>query len=112
MKFGETPEQGAEVTAKLAVRHLVFYSSLPALAIGSAMRRTAGPARFPAQEVYERAAAAEGLFLQVAVHPVAGAFEHVLFLAKVRDLADAEIMSCRRPKTFNRHDPTGPRELV
>jgi hypothetical protein len=112
MRFGTTPESEAAAAGKMAVRHLAFYSPLPALALRNELRKSEEPVEFPGQAVFEQIAHQAGLFVSVVVHPSEGAFEHVLFLTKIENLADAELLSCRRPRSFNRFDPKGPREPV
>jgi hypothetical protein len=112
MTFGQTPETRAAVTGKLAVRHLVHYSSLPALALANEVRKTAEPRPYPGQAVYDRIAADAHLFIDSVVRPLPNGFEHVMFLSKVKGLSDSELMSCRRPRTFNRHDPRGPEDPI
>lgn len=112
MKFGETSDERAAMTGRCAVRHLVHYSPMPALALQNELRASPARAPFASQAVFDRIAAAGDLFVEVVIRPTEGGYEHVMFFAKVQGLSDAELMACRLPSTFNRHDPQGPREPI
>lgn len=103
MKFGESDDERATLVAKQAVRHLVHYSSLPALALAHMERATGTREPFPGQAVYDAHAAAAGLFLEVVVSPCSAGFEHVMFLTKEHGLTEGNLLACRRPLTPNRH---------
>lgn len=115
MRFGESLEQRTAQTAKLAVRHLVFYSSQPALALASEFRKSGDPEPLSVQPFFEKVAQSEGLFLSTVVLPYQqgsdSGFEHVLFLSKVCGLADSDLIRCRSARAFNRHDIKLPPEF-
>lgn len=103
MRFDETDENRAEGIAKRAIRHLVHYSADPAVALAHRVVEQKEPLVFPAHAVYQRMAAAEGLFILEAAQRVANGYDHVLFLSKVADLTPEALLACRKTGAPNRH---------
>jgi hypothetical protein len=104
MKFGESDADRAAMLVKRAIRHLVYYSKHPAVALVHRASEHPGDATFPGQEVYARMAAEAGLFLLPAVRQTANRYDHVLFLAKTPGLSNDALLACRPTASRNRHD--------
>ncbi|MGV3615375.1 MAG: hypothetical protein ACO1SV_08580 [Fimbriimonas sp.] len=103
MRYGETDEQRATKIAKSAIRHLLHDSKDPALALVHRVSERATPETLPGRAVYERMAAAEGLFVVEATQAMPDGFDHVLFLAKEANLSLDRLLACRRAGSRNRH---------
>jgi hypothetical protein len=92
-------------TARLAVRHLLADSKKPALLLLTWTRETLTPVAFPNEPIFKAAAQQSGCRLARVVRPVLGSYDHYLFLTKVDDLSDDQLMGCTCSKAGARWNP-------
>ncbi len=85
----------AELSAKRAVRHLLHDSRRPALLLRTWTRETHTPVTFPQESIFDNVALGSGCHLAKVVRPFLGSYDHYLFLAKVNNLTDDQLMACR-----------------